>query len=45
MAKNQVKCIGKNVPRPVLEFDESSLPKYVVDKLYNTKDFVKPSVI
>ena len=43
--KNQIRTNGKNVPRPVLEFDESSLPKYIVDKLYSIKDFVRPSVI
>ena len=45
MKEAQIKTIGHNVPRPCMEFDESSFPKYINDQLKATKGFEKPSTI
>jgi len=41
--ENFISTHGDNIPRPVQTFDESSLPKYLVDQL--KAEFDKPSVI
>jgi ATP-dependent RNA helicase DDX5/DBP2 len=43
MRDNFITTHGDNIPRPVTSFDESSLPKYLVDQL--KAEFDKPSVI
>ena len=42
-AEHFIKVTGENIPRPVQSFEESSLPKYLVDQLKT--HFNKPSVI
>jgi len=36
MNELQIKTIGHDVPRAVKEFEEASLPKYIVDQLKST---------
>ena len=31
LAEHEIRCDGKNVPRPIQTFKESSLPKYLLD--------------
>ena len=40
---NDIQCDGKSPPRPVTRFEESSLPKYLVDQLLSV--FKAPSAI
>jgi len=45
MADKCITATGHKVPRPVTSFDESSLPKYLVDQLKALDKFVEPSPI
>ena len=45
MAENHIKATGSDIPKPVQTFEESGLPKYLLDTLKMNPKFVKPSAI
>lgn len=45
MSDKGIKVRGLSVPRPVQNFDESNLPKYLVDKLKSSPQFTHPTPI
>lgn len=45
MLDNGITATGLKVPRPVQQFDESNLPKYLVDKLKSSPKFEAPTPI
>ena len=45
MQDKGIKVKGLSVPRPVQNFDESNLPKYLVDKLKSSPQFTHPTPI
>ena len=45
MRDNQISTSGQQAPRPVQTFDESNLPKYLVDQLKATPKFTAPTPI
>ena len=45
MAENKIKALGHKVPRAVQSFEETSLPKYIIDQLLAEPKFERPSAI
>ena len=45
MAENNIRAEGHNVPRPVTTFEESGLPRYLIDSILANPKFQKPSAI
>ena len=45
LAEFRITVKGSNIPRPVTTFEESKFPKYIMDTLVGTENFVKPSPI
>ena len=45
LSENEITSKGHNIPRPVTTFEESSLPKYLIDQLVAEPKYIKPSPI
>jgi len=44
LKENHIKVTGNNIPRPVMTFEESGMPKHIIAKCKDV-GFEKPSVI
>lgn len=45
MKEHHIRATGDNVPKPVLTFEESGLPKYLLDILKMNPKYEKPTGI